>query len=173
MCTIEECDALRAQESHFGSAVNGSTRISRSNGPAQVTASASRRRAFGTALAERTLYDGAVFLRREPVPVTAKLSKLFYERFGEEIANELVEWFNQVDTTSRAQLRELNDINYARFEAKLEQRLAEFSMRIEHRLGEFGERLENRFEKRFDQQTRLFVLAWVSLLAAVIGTGMR
>lgn len=28
------------------------------------------------------------------MPVTAKLSKLFYDRLGEQIANELVEWFN-------------------------------------------------------------------------------
>jgi hypothetical protein len=28
------------------------------------------------------------------VPVTAKLSKRFYDVLGEDIANELVEWFN-------------------------------------------------------------------------------
>ena len=35
------------------------------------------------------------------MPVTAKLSKASYERFGEKIANELVDWFNQVDATYR------------------------------------------------------------------------
>ena len=33
------------------------------------------------------------------MPVTAKLWGKFYERFGDEIANELVEWFNAVDST--------------------------------------------------------------------------
>jgi len=33
------------------------------------------------------------------MPVTAKLSRKFYETLGDEIANELVEWFNQVDAT--------------------------------------------------------------------------
>ena len=33
------------------------------------------------------------------VPVTAKLSRKFYERFGDDIANELVDWFNMVDAT--------------------------------------------------------------------------
>jgi len=60
------------------------------------------------------------------VPVTAKLSKKFYERFGEDVTNELVNWFNAVDATYRADLRELNELNFARFDAKLEQRLAEF-----------------------------------------------
>jgi hypothetical protein len=59
------------------------------------------------------------------MPVTAKLSKLFYDRLGEQIANELVDWFNQVDATYRADLRELNELNFARFDAKLEQRVAQ------------------------------------------------
>jgi len=59
------------------------------------------------------------------MPVTAVLSKKFYERFGEDLTNELVHWFNSVDATYRADLRELNELNFARFDAKLEQRLAE------------------------------------------------
>ena len=34
-------------------------------------------------------------------------------------------WFNGVDATYRADLREFNEINFARFDAKLEQRLAQ------------------------------------------------
>jgi hypothetical protein len=59
------------------------------------------------------------------MPVTAKLSKKFYDALGEEVANELVDWFNAVDAAYRADLRELNELNFARFDAKLEQRLAE------------------------------------------------
>ena len=58
------------------------------------------------------------------MPVTARLSKRFYDVFGEEIANELVNWFNQVDESYHADLRELNELNFARFDAKMEQRLA-------------------------------------------------
>ena len=64
------------------------------------------------------------------MPVTAKLSRKFYETFGDELANELVEWFNAVDLTYRSELRELNDINFARFEAKLEQRIAELRSEV-------------------------------------------
>ncbi len=59
------------------------------------------------------------------MPVTARLSKRFYDVFGEEIATELVDWFNAVDTTYRTDLRELNELNFSRFDAKLEQRLAQ------------------------------------------------
>ena len=59
------------------------------------------------------------------MPVTARLSRKFYERFGDDVTNELVEWFNQVAATYRSELREINDLNWARFEAKLEQRVAE------------------------------------------------
>ena len=59
------------------------------------------------------------------MPVTARLSKRFYDVLGEDIANELVDWFNAVDLTYRTDLRELNELNFARFDAKLEQRLAE------------------------------------------------
>ncbi len=52
-------------------------------------------------------------------PITAKLSKKFYDTLGEDIANELVDWFNQVDATYRSELRDLDELNFARFDAKL------------------------------------------------------
>ena len=88
------------------------------------------------------------------MPVTAKLSRAFYEKLGDALANELVEWFNQVDATYRADLLSLNDLNFARFDAKLDQRFAEFEAKI---------------ERRFNEQTRWFFLAWASQFAAIIG----
>ena len=59
------------------------------------------------------------------MPHTVKLSQRFYDKFGHDLVDELVNWFNETDTTYRAELRELNDLNFSRFDAKLEQRLAE------------------------------------------------
>ena len=59
------------------------------------------------------------------MPVTARLSKRFYEALGEDVANEMVDWFNAVDTTYKADLRDLIEVQAQRFDAKLEQRLAE------------------------------------------------
>jgi len=76
------------------------------------------------------------------MPVTAKLSKLFYDRLGEEIANELVDWFNAVDATYRADLKELNDLNFARFDAKLEQRVRELDAKIDRVAGELDAKID-------------------------------
>jgi len=53
------------------------------------------------------------------MPVTAKLSRKFYETFGDDITNELVDWFNQVDLTYRTELRDLNESNFVKLDAKL------------------------------------------------------
>ncbi len=58
------------------------------------------------------------------MPVTAKLSSKFYERFGDDIAGELVDWFNAVDLTYQTQLRELNELNWERFKATLRAEIA-------------------------------------------------
>ncbi|HEU5261179.1 MAG TPA: hypothetical protein VFU41_07120 [Gemmatimonadales bacterium] len=90
------------------------------------------------------------------MPVTAKLSRKFYDTFGDEIANELVEWFNQVDATYRSDLRELNKLNFARFDAKLEQRAAALEAKLEQRAAELEAKLEQlRAELRAEFQTGL------------------
>ncbi len=78
---------------------------------------------------------------------------------GEDIANELVEWFNAVDATYRADLTRLNEVNFQRFDATLEQRLTQFNARLEQRLAEFNVKLENRLVQ-FDAklESRLGVL---------------
>ena len=114
------------------------------------------------------------------MPVTAKLSRRFYERFGDEVTNELVEWFNQVDATYRADLRELNEVNFARFDAKLEQRFAQQDAKWEQRFAQQDAKWEQRFaqqdakwEQRFAQlEVRLIrwmFLFWVTNLAALVG----
>src|SRR5438445_5917642 len=126
------------------------------------------------------------------VPVTARLSKRFYDVFGEEIANELVDWFNQVDETYRTDLRELNELNFSRFDAKLEQRLAESDAKLERRIAEldakWGSRwsqLDAKLEHRLaelraelvkelaDVKSGLkwMLVFWAPTALAVIGTG--
>ena len=78
------------------------------------------------------------------MPVTAKLSQKLYDKLGEDVANELVDWFNAVDATYRADLRELNELNFARFDAKLEQRLAEQEANWDRRFAELDVKWEQR-----------------------------
>ena len=87
------------------------------------------------------------------MPVTPKLSRKFYETLGDDVANVFVEWFNQVDLAYRGELRELNEINFARFDAKLEQRLSQFDAKLEQRLSQFEAKLDHRIA---DLESRLF-----------------
>jgi hypothetical protein len=94
------------------------------------------------------------------VPVTARLSKRFYDVLGEDVANELVDWFNAVDLTYRVDLRELNELNFARFDAKLEQRLAELRAELRQEMAELRAELrremaELRAELRIEFRTEL------------------
>jgi len=72
-----------------------------------------------------------------------------YEQLGEDVTNELVNWLNAVDATYRGELRELNEANFARFDAKLGERLAELESRLTWRMFAF----------------------WVPTALATIGTG--
>ena len=126
------------------------------------------------------------------MPVTAVLSKRFYERFGEDVTNELVNWFNSVDATYRADLREVNELNFARFDARLEQRLAELDAKwggrwsaldakLEQRLAELDAKLEQGLaELKAELKTELadvksglkwMLVFWAPTALAVIGTG--
>ena len=64
------------------------------------------------------------------MPVTAKLSREFYDRLGDKVVDELVGLLNDVDATFKAELREQNDRNLALFDAKLEQRLTELKAEL-------------------------------------------
>jgi hypothetical protein len=92
------------------------------------------------------------------MPVTAKLSRKFYEKFGDELTNELVDWFNQVDATYRGDLRELNDLNFARFDAKLEAAVSGLQARFDARMAKFEARI-----------TRWMFLFWVGQAATTVG----
>jgi len=59
------------------------------------------------------------------MPVAVKFSEKFYARFGHDLTGELVDHLNEIDSSYRSDLRELNELNFARFDAKLEQRIAE------------------------------------------------
>ena len=133
------------------------------------------------------------------MPVTAKLSHL-YERVGEATANELVDWFNQVDATYRSDLRELNELNFARFDAKVEQRIATLEARLEARIdskldsavaqhafaqldAKIGvgltdlrteiEKNRTAVEKGLKDQTRWLVLALAAFLIPLMGLWLR
>ncbi len=79
-----------------------------------------------------------------------------------------MEWFNAVDLAYRTDLRELNELNFARFDAKLEQRLAELrsELLVEIRGGDQQVRTEapaapHRGVRTGLQQVRVELLRWM------------
>jgi hypothetical protein len=114
------------------------------------------------------------------MPVTVKLSQRFYQKFGHELVDELVNWFNQMDATYRADLREMNDVNFARFDAKLEQRLAQFESKLEQRMAGLETKLEQRMaglETKLVQRmaglesklVRWMFVFWIGQAATTVG----
>ena len=69
------------------------------------------------------------------VPVTAKLSKRFYEQLGDDVATELVNWFNAVDTDYRGQLERMNDLNWERFKGQLSAIAASMHAELQNEIG--------------------------------------
>jgi hypothetical protein len=149
-------------------------------------------RTFGNGLAERTFYVvGLLLLGSADVPVTAKLSKALYDRLGEQIANELVEWFNQVDITYRNDLRDFNELNFQRFAARMDERLAAseakgelgraaLESKLVQRLAAFESNMEQRIagleaaqERRLGEHTRWMFAAWAAMLIPIIGLWFR
>ena len=93
------------------------------------------------------------------MPVTAKFSQAFYDKFGHSVADELVNWVNQVDATYRTELRDLNELNFARFDAKLEQRATQLEAKVEQRTAQLEAKLEQRaaqLEARLEQRAAQF-----------------
>ena len=76
--------------------------------------------------------------------VAERTVRVSYDKLGDDVANELVEWFNAVDATYRGDLRELNELNFARFDAKVEQRWAELRGEMQAGFARADAKLEQR-----------------------------
>lgn len=74
-----------------------------------------------------------------------------------------MDWFNAVDTMYRADLRKLNELNIASFDAKL----AALETRIDYKLAAIES------ERRLATQRRWLVAIWLTVMAAVIGLYFR
>ena len=97
--------------------------------------------------------------------ITAKTSHKLHQILGDEAGEDVVNWMQQADA-KRTELRELNDLNdarldarfdafEARMDAKFERRFGEFNANLERRFGEADSRLERRlgeFEARLERR---------------------
>jgi len=118
------------------------------------------------------------------MPVTAKLSQKFYQRLGDDIATELVEWFNAVDATYRSDVRAIADAQSARIDAQMGQLRAELrqeigELRSEMRIGfaSVGDkfqamepRTDAKLERLKAEMLRWMLAFWVGTIGAILAT---
>jgi hypothetical protein len=97
------------------------------------------------------------------MPVTANFSEKFHERLGHDLTEELANHMNFIDQTYRTELRELNELNFARFDAKIEQRAMQLDAKWDERFREMDAKWEQRsremdakWDERFAKIDRRF-----------------
>ncbi len=102
------------------------------------------------------------------MPVTAKLSRKVYDALGDDVANELVERFNEVDLTYRTELRDLNEVNFARFDAKLEQRIAELRAELRTEFRQGFTHVDGKLDRLRAELIKWMFLFWLGTVGLVL-----
>lgn len=117
------------------------------------------------------------------MPVTPRLSRKLHETFGDEAAADMVDWMDRVEA-QRAELRELNELNFSRLDARFGQFEARFGQfeatlgQFETRLGQFDARLgqlevtivsrvEAKIERRFADLLKWSFVFWCGAVASI------
>ncbi|HVT38014.1 MAG TPA: hypothetical protein VHE78_03150 [Gemmatimonadaceae bacterium] len=80
--------------------------------------------------------------------IAATLSRKLYETFGDEAAGAMVDWMERMDT-QRTELRELNDLSFARIDARFGEADARLGARfkeVDARFKEADARIDARFK---------------------------
>jgi hypothetical protein len=87
------------------------------------------------------------------MPIAAKLSRTLYDTLGDEAAEAMVDWMQRVDT-QRSELRELNDLSFARIDARFGEARAESELRFAELRAEIDirfARIDTRFAELRDE----------------------
>lgn len=119
--------------------------------------------------------------------ITARLSHKLHQTLGDEAAEDLVNWMQQVDA-QRAELRELNELNFSRIDARFAEArqaaqadLAELRQAMQGRFAEVREEmkagfanvreemahLETRLERRIGDLIKWSFVFWVGAVGAI------
>jgi hypothetical protein len=120
--------------------------------------------------------------------ITAKFSRKLYDKLGDEVAAELVDWFNTVDLSYRTEFRELFETHFSRFEARLGQQSAELraefgrelaalrkegaqeSGEIRKEIAELRANIQERISRSETSIIRWMFLFWIGSWATLIGS---
>lgn len=81
------------------------------------------------------------------MPVILKPSKELVEQLGDQVTSELVGWLNTMDASQKAELRDMNEQNFVRFDAKLEQRVVELHAKLDAKIDRVGAALDAKIDR--------------------------
>jgi len=96
--------------------------------------------------------------------VTSRLSRKLHETFGNEAAEDLVDWMRGVDSQG-SELRKLIELTVSRFEERMDRRVAE--LRQEMQVG-FA-RLETMIERRSYELIKWSFVFWMGSVVTLVG----
>jgi hypothetical protein len=82
------------------------------------------------------------------MPVTTTLLQKLRETLGDEAANDLVTWVDEATARELGHIREMAELHYSRFDARLEQRLAELRADLCGRIDRQGAELSGRIDRQ-------------------------
>ena len=107
------------------------------------------------------------------MPVTVKLSRRFYEKLGDDVANELVDVMNAADQGYRSEFRELFDLRFGQYDAKLDAFRAEFLGRLDGGLNSVRAELRAEMRATVAQSEKTIIRwmfgFWIGQLAVTLG----
>jgi hypothetical protein len=114
------------------------------------------------------------------MPVTPKQTRVLRDRFGDSAANEIVDVLNNVEASSVNELRTLNELNFARFEANMDRRFESLETKMDLRFTASDAKMDRRLaevdakiSERFLTHTRWMLGAWTTMFLALLGLWLR
>lgn len=102
------------------------------------------------------------------MPIAAKFSEAFYQKFGHAATGELVEYLNTIDTTYRAELDRLNDLNWKRVEARIAQGEARLEALLDQRIAELRAEFRTALADLRAELIKWMFLFWLGTVGTVI-----
>jgi len=99
------------------------------------------------------------------MPVTARLLQKLHETLGDDATNDLFSWWDEAATVNRAAVREVADLYFERFDARLSKGLTELRAEMEVKLERFEVRLA---DQRADLIKWMFIF-WIGTIVPLAG----
>jgi hypothetical protein len=103
------------------------------------------------------------------MPVPAKFSEQSHDRVGHQFIEELVDWLTRNEQSFRTELREINELNFARFETKLELQVQRFENAIEKQGSQLRREMADMEARITGRLLRWMFVFWTGTTITVLG----